>query len=51
VAEHLTPTRVVYVDNDPVVHVHANALLSGHGNTAIALAGLGTAVRATSKLA
>jgi hypothetical protein len=25
--------RVVYVDNDPLVRVHANALLSGAGNT------------------
>jgi S-adenosyl methyltransferase len=32
--------RVVYVDNDPIVHVHANALLTGSGNTAIVLADL-----------
>ena len=32
--------RVVYVDNDPIVHVHANALLTGSGTTGIVLAGL-----------
>jgi S-adenosyl methyltransferase len=32
--------RVVYVDNDPIVHVHANALLTGSGTTAIVLADL-----------
>jgi len=32
--------RVVYVDNDPIVHVHANALLTGSGSTAIVLADL-----------
>jgi hypothetical protein len=31
---------VVYVDNDPIVHVHANALLTGSGNTTIVLADL-----------
>src|ERR1700731_1484215 len=31
-------TRVVYVDNDPIVHVHANALLTGSGATGIVLA-------------
>lgn len=31
-------TRVVYVDNDPIVHVHAHALLTGSGTTAIVLA-------------
>jgi hypothetical protein len=31
-------TRVVYVDNDPIVHVHANALLAGGGTTSIVLA-------------
>jgi hypothetical protein len=33
-------TRVVYVDNDPIVHVHANALLTGSGATSIVLADL-----------
>ena len=33
-------TRVVYVDNDPIVHVHANALLTGSGSTSIVLADL-----------
>jgi hypothetical protein len=33
-------TRVVYVDNDPIVHVHANALLTGTGATGIVLADL-----------
>src|ERR1700691_5375807 len=32
--------RVVYVDNDPIVHVHANALLTGTGSTDIVLADL-----------
>jgi SAM-dependent methyltransferase len=32
--------RVVYVDNDPIVHVHANALLTGTGATSIVLADL-----------
>jgi hypothetical protein len=32
--------RVVYVDNDPIVHVHANALLTGGGTTSIVLADL-----------
>jgi len=32
--------RVVYVDNDPIVHVHANALLTGSGTTGIVLADL-----------
>jgi hypothetical protein len=32
--------RVVYVDNDPIVHVHANALLTGGGTTGIVLADL-----------
>ena len=32
--------RVVYVDNDPIVHVHANALLTGSGTTSIVLADL-----------
>jgi S-adenosyl methyltransferase len=33
-------TRVAYVDNDPIVHVHANALLTGTGTTSIVLADL-----------
>jgi S-adenosyl methyltransferase len=33
-------TRVAYVDNDPIVHVHANALLTGNGTTSIILADL-----------
>jgi hypothetical protein len=33
-------TRVAYVDNDPVVHAHANALLTGTGTTSIVLADL-----------
>ena len=32
--------RVVYVDNDPIVHVHANALLTGSGTTSIVLGDL-----------
>lgn len=32
--------RVAYVDNDPVVHAHANALLTGTGTTSIVLADL-----------
>ena len=32
--------RVVYVDNDPIVNVHANALLTGSGSTGIVLADL-----------
>jgi S-adenosyl methyltransferase len=35
-----TDARVVYVDNDPIVHVHANALLTGSGTTGIVLADL-----------
>lgn len=31
-------TRVVYADNDPVIHAHANALLTGTGTTKIVLA-------------
>jgi hypothetical protein len=31
---------VAYVDNDPIVHVHANALLTGSGTTSIVLADL-----------
>jgi hypothetical protein len=33
-------TRVVYVDNDPIVNVHANALLTGSGTTGVVLADL-----------
>jgi len=41
VAGEVAPdTRVVYVDNDPIVHVHANALLTGGGTTSIVLADL-----------
>ena len=32
--------RVAYVDNDPIVHVHASALLTGTGTTTIVLADL-----------
>jgi S-adenosyl methyltransferase len=41
VAGQIAPeTRVAYVDNDPIVHVHANALLTGTGTTSIVLADL-----------
>ncbi len=41
IAGEIAPgTRVVYVDNDPIVHVHANALLTGTGATSIVLADL-----------
>lgn len=41
VAGEIAPgTRVVYVDNDPIVHVHANALLTSKGSTRIVLADL-----------
>src|ERR1700761_9439088 len=41
VAGQVAPdSRVVYVDNDPIVHVHANALLTGSGTTGIVLADL-----------
>jgi S-adenosyl methyltransferase len=33
VAKVATDARVVYVDNDPLVRVHASALLTGAGNT------------------
>ncbi len=33
-------TRVAYVDNDPVVHAHATALLDGHDSAGIILADL-----------
>jgi SAM-dependent methyltransferase len=41
VAQRAAPgARVVYVDNDPIVHVHASALLTGEGDTGIVLADL-----------
>ena len=41
VAGQIAPqTRVIYADNDPIVHVHANALLTGSGTTGIVLADL-----------
>jgi hypothetical protein len=41
VAQQAAPgSRVIYVDNDPIVHTHANALLTGDGNTGIVLADL-----------
>lgn len=41
VAQQITPdVRVAYVDNDPIVHVHACALLTGEGNTSIVLGDL-----------
>jgi hypothetical protein len=41
IAQEIAPdVRVIYVDNDPIVHVHACALLTGHGNTRIVLADL-----------
>jgi hypothetical protein len=41
VAAQVAPaTRIVYLDNDPIVHVHANALLTGSGTTSIVLADL-----------
>src|SRR6266566_3062642 len=41
VAEEIAPgTHVVYIDNDPIVNVHANALLTGSGTTRIVLADL-----------
>src|SRR5580693_2993155 len=41
VAGEIAPeTRVAYVDNDPIVHVHANALLASAGVTRIVLADL-----------
>jgi hypothetical protein len=36
IAQSIAPeTRVVYVDNDPIVHVHANALLAGNSTTIV----------------
>jgi hypothetical protein len=41
VAQAVVPdARVVYVDHDPVVHVHANALLADHTTTIAVLADL-----------
>lgn len=41
VAREIAPdVRVIYVDNDPIVHVHASALLTGTGATRIVLADL-----------
>jgi hypothetical protein len=41
VAQQVHPgVRVAYVDNDPIVHVHANALLTGEGSTSIVLGDL-----------
>jgi hypothetical protein len=41
VAGEVAPdARVVYVDNDPIVNTHANALLGGHNTTGIVLADL-----------
>jgi hypothetical protein len=41
VAGQVAPgTRVAYVDNDPIVHVYAHALLTGSGSTSIVLADL-----------
>ncbi len=41
IAQQVAPhTRVVYVDHDPVVHVHANALLANHTTTIAVLADL-----------
>ena len=41
VARQAAPeVRVAYLDNDPIVHVHACALLTGDGNTSIVLADL-----------
>jgi hypothetical protein len=41
VAQGIAPrTRVAYIDNDPIVGVHANARLTGTPNTGFALADL-----------
>jgi S-adenosyl methyltransferase len=41
VAQQIDPgVRVAYIDNDPIVHVHASALLTGQGRTSIVLADL-----------
>ena len=39
-AKHAPDARVAYADNDPVIHAHANALLTGTGTTKIILADL-----------
>src|SRR5487761_252813 len=39
-AAYVTTPKVVYADNDPVIHAHANALLTGTGATRIVLADL-----------
>ena len=39
-ADYVAGPRVVYADNDPVIHAHANALLTGTGTTRIVLADL-----------
>jgi O-methyltransferase involved in polyketide biosynthesis len=39
VAQEIAPAaRVVYIDNDPVVHLHGRALLAANDNTTVALA-------------
>ena len=41
VAQRIAPgVRVAYVDNDPIVNTHANALLAGDGNASAVLADL-----------
>ena len=50
-AEQIRDTRVVYADNDPVIHAHANALLTGTGTTRIILADLRDALPPGSFLA
>lgn len=41
VAQQIEPgVRVAYIDNDPIVHVHASALLTGQGSTSTVLADL-----------
>jgi hypothetical protein len=39
-AAYTPDAKVVYVDNDPLVHAHANALLTGTGTTQVILADL-----------
>jgi hypothetical protein len=39
-AGHITSPKVVYADNDRIIHAHANALLTGTGTTRIILADL-----------
>jgi hypothetical protein len=39
-AQAATGTRVAYVDNDPIVHVYTNTLLTGSGTTSIVPADL-----------